>query len=428
MYQLDDENVPPEANIFNSSPAHELVEELCCRANEAVAKKIYAAMPDKAVLRRQSGPNPRRLQTFNERMTAIGFDIDTSSSGTLQSSVFKIEDDDTRKGVETLLIKTMQRAKYFVAGRGDSPHYALNLPVYTHFTNPSRRYIDTLVHRQLDCVLAGNEFTEDIESVSKATEMCTWKKDAAHAAQEQSVHIDACRMMDRKAQEIGGDLIAEGIVICVYESAFDVLIPEWGFEKRVHCDQLPLKKAEFDKHKRLLELYWEKGVPSSAYIPEDEQPKGNNRGHGAAAAAREAEAAKQRARDQEEAKRRIMDTSTIGTNEVDALFDDDDDDSVEGLTDMTAGVSLSSADRPTQSMPPSPTRNGALSRQTPHRTKSDSKLSQSAGDHPETKLSNKEKYLSMFTLREEGGEYIQDVREMTRVPVILKTDLSKSPP
>jgi exoribonuclease R len=53
--------------------------------------------------------------------------------------------------------------------------------------------------------------------------------------------------MDRKSREIGGDLISEGIVLCVYESAFDVLIPEFGFEKRVHCDQLPLKKAEYRK-------------------------------------------------------------------------------------------------------------------------------------------------------------------------------------
>jgi protein SSD1 len=360
-------------------------------------------MPDKAVLRRQSSPNPRRLATFSDRMNAIGISIDTESCGTLMNSVFQIEDEDTRKGVETLLIKTIQRAKYFVSGRGDSAHYSFNVPLYTHFTCPSRRYADVLVHRQLDSIFGGPEFTEDVESLSKVMEMCNTKKESAHFAQEQSVHIEACRMMDRKAQEIGGELIAEGIVICVYESAFDVLIPEWGFEKRVHCDQLPLKKAEFDKHKRLLELYWEKGVPSSAYLPEDEQPKGNGR---------VSDSAQRRAREQAEVKRQQMDTNTRGTDEVDALFDDDDSDA--------AGVLLT-----TQSMPPSPTR-GALS--LPHRTKSDSKLSHAAGDTPETKLTNKEKYLSMFSLREEGGEYIQDVREMSRVPVILKTDLIKSPP
>ncbi|KAF1956080.1 RNB-domain-containing protein [Byssothecium circinans] len=427
LYQLDDENVPVEANIFNSSPSHECIEELGHKTNAFVAKKIATGLPEKALLRRQASPNPRRLQTIAERMNAIGYSIDTTSSGTLQNSLFQVDDEDIRKGMETLVVKSMPRAKYFVTGKlpeDQRAHYALNLPLYTHFTNPSRRYADIVVHRQLEAVLSNGaiEFTEDVEVLAKTAEMCNTKKDSAHAAQEQSVHIEACRAMDKMREDKGGDLISEGIVLCVYESAFDVLIPEFGFEKRVHCDQLPLKKAEFDKNKRLLELYWEKGVPSSAFVPEDERPK-----HGsvrANAAAREAEA-KQR-KEQEEAQRRQMDTGTMSTDDVDALFDDEDDDSND-LTGAMAGVSLnpSGADRPTQSMPPSPTRNG-LGRQAPHRVNSDSKLAQSAA--PEAKLTNKEKYLSWFTLREENGDYIQDVREMSRVPIILKTDLSKSPP
>ncbi|MBE1616108.1 hypothetical protein IDF54_14730, partial [Flavobacterium sp. SaA2.13] len=59
---------------------------------------------------------------------------------------------------------------------------------------------------------------------------------------------------------------------------------------------------------------------------------------------------------------------------------------------------------------------------------SDPKIATLSGDAPEAKLTNKEKYLRLFKLREEDGEYIQDVTEMTRVPIILKTDLSKSPP
>ncbi|EUC46425.1 hypothetical protein COCMIDRAFT_92798 [Bipolaris oryzae ATCC 44560] len=435
MYQLDDENVPVEQNIFDSSPAHECIEELSHLVNATVAKKLAAGLPEKALLRRQAPPNPRRLMTIAERMGAIGYELNTESSGSLQNSLFEVEDDDLRKGMETLVIKSMPRAKYFIAGKlpeEQYPHYALNLPRYTHFTNPSRRYADIVVHRQLEAVLSNGaiEFTEDIEALAKTAEMCNTKKDSAHSAQEQSVHIEACRKMDKVRQESGGDLIAEGIVLCVYESAFDVLIPEWGFEKRVHCDQLPLKKAEFDKNKRLLELYWEKGVPSSNYIPEDERPKhGSLRSANAAAAAREAEAAKQRAREQEEAQRRQMDTGTMSTNEEAALFDDDDDDDddddANDLNSNMAGVSLN-PDRPTQSMPPSPTRRDLPG--APHRVNSDSKIAQSAGEAAENKLTNKEKYLSWFTLREENGDYIQDVREMTRVPVILKTDLTKSPP
>ncbi|KAI4210496.1 MAG: hypothetical protein LQ351_006647 [Letrouitia transgressa] len=446
LHQLDDENVPVEHNLFDSTPAHEIIEELGHKANAYVAQKIAAALPEKAFLRRQAPPNVRRLQTFAERMTRLGYEIDTSSSGTLQNSLFNVKDTEIRKvcmafvseivvltfdqGMETLLVKGMQRAKYFVASRvrqDQYPHFALNLPLYTHFTNPSRRYADIVVHRQLEAALSKGaiEFTEDVDNLQKTADSCNTKKDSAQSAQEQSVHIESCRIMDKKRAELDTDLISEGIVLCVYESAFDVLIPEYGFEKRVHCDQLPLKKAEFRKVERVLELYWEKGVPSSAYIPEDERPHaniGSRRQRGAVTNP----ADKQQPKESEELHRRQTESTTMSMDEVDNLFDDDDD-SVSEITEMVAGVPLGS-DRPTQSMPPSPSHNGPTEEQAPHRTQSDPKLTTSVSETLEAKLTNKEKYLKFFKLREEGGEYIQDVTEMTRVPVILKTDLTKSPP
>lgn len=428
LCQLDDENVPVEQNIFNNTPSHEIIEEISHKANFFVAQKLQAALPDKAMLRRQAPPNPRRLQTFAERMTNAGYEIDTSSSGSLQDSVFKIKDADFRKGMETLLVKTFQRAKYYIAeqvAEDQRQHFVLNLPVYTHFTNPSRRYADIVVHRQLEAVLSDGaiEFTEDLESLAKTAEQCNNKKDSAQNAQEQSVHIEACRMMDKKSTELGGDLISDGIVICVYESAFDVLIPEYGFEKRVHCDQLPLKKAEYRKNERVLELYWEKGVPSSAFVPEDERPKGAT---STRPNAHDAEAAKQRAKERYEAQHQTTNTSSMTADEVDALFDDDDDSASE-VAESMAGVSLT--DKSAVSMPSSPKRNGLGNS---NRTQSDSTVAMTVvmtnPDAPENKLTDKEKYMRQFRLREEGGEFIQDITEMTRVPVILKTDLTKSPP
>ncbi|KAI1635745.1 hypothetical protein F4809DRAFT_429726 [Biscogniauxia mediterranea] len=430
LHQLDDENIPIQHNIFDSTPGTELVEELLHKANAYVAQKLAQGLPEKALLRRQGPPNARRLQTFVERMGALGYDIDTTSSGTLQNSLFKVHDADVRKGMETLLLKGMHHAKYFIAGKTNKqlwPHDALNLPLYTHFTSPTRRYADIIVHRQLEAVLSEGkiEYNDDIENLVKTIESCNTKKESAQNAQEQSIHIESCRIMDKKRQEVNGDLISEGVVICVYESAFDVLIPEWGFEKRVHCDQLPLKKAEFRKEKRVLELYWEKGVPSSAYVPEDERPKAaaSQRVSNAIAAARQAEEAERAKKEREEAARKQTETGTMSTDDVDALFDDDDDNASD-ITEAMAGASL--AERPTQSVPGSPTRSSSNAAGVLHRTRSDSKVPMA--EAVETRLTNKEKYLKLFTLREEGGEYIQDVTEMARVPVILKTDLSKSPP
>src|SRR5271167_5009611 len=94
----------------------------------------------------------------------------------------------------------MQRAKYFVVA-GKLPeeqfrHYALNIPLYTHFTSPIRRYADIIVHRQLQSALASEATPpEDPQSLVKLAESCNFKKDAARTAQEQSVHLFLCRML-----------------------------------------------------------------------------------------------------------------------------------------------------------------------------------------------------------------------------------------
>ena len=152
---------------------------------------------------------------------------------------------------------------------------------------------------------------------------------------------------------------------------------------------------------------------SSAYVPEDERPSNARAG-----SVRAAESAKQRAKERFEAQSKQTDTSTMASADVDALFDDDD--SASEVAETMAGVSLT--DR-SSSMPSSPKRNGLGGA---NRTQSDSVINHP--NAPENKLTDKEKYLEQFKLREEGGEYIQDITEMTRLPVILKTDLTKSPP
>jgi protein SSD1 len=61
--------------------------------------------------------------------------------------------------LQLLSYKATHRAKYFCAGMLDIAkysHYALNVPLYTHFTSPIRRYADLIVHRQLESVLQGS--------------------------------------------------------------------------------------------------------------------------------------------------------------------------------------------------------------------------------------------------------------------------------
>jgi protein SSD1 len=70
-----------------------------------------------------------------------------------------IEDPITLSVLQLLCFKATYRAKYFCAGMLDIAkysHYALNAPLYTHFTSPIRRYADIIVHRQLEFILQGS--------------------------------------------------------------------------------------------------------------------------------------------------------------------------------------------------------------------------------------------------------------------------------
>ncbi len=95
-------------------------------------------------------------------------------------SLDAIADPSARRIIHILIAKSTQRAKYFCAGMLDIAkygHYALSVPVYTHFTSPIRRYADILVHRQLDSVLqtpSGTEpkFTMDRDAVAKVAQQC----------------------------------------------------------------------------------------------------------------------------------------------------------------------------------------------------------------------------------------------------------------
>ena len=90
----------------------------------------------------------------------MGIKIDVSSSGALQKSIREVEDPGAQRLLEILSTKAMHRAKYFCAGMLDIAkysHYALNTPLYTHFTSPIRRYADVIVHRQLESVLSSGK-------------------------------------------------------------------------------------------------------------------------------------------------------------------------------------------------------------------------------------------------------------------------------
>jgi len=168
----------------------------------------------------------------------------------------------------------MQSAKYFCTGTLDIIkylHYALNVPLYTHFTSPIRRYADIIVHRQLENVLIGEKrFYLDKDTVQKTAQHCNVKKDGAKSAQGQSSHLFLAQYLSNITLK-SGRIVRDAVVVAVLDAAFDVLVLEYGIEKRIHLDGLPLETSNFNEQTETLRLFWKKGVAVTELLVDEKK-------------------------------------------------------------------------------------------------------------------------------------------------------------
>ncbi|XP_016114451.1 DIS3-like exonuclease 2 [Sinocyclocheilus grahami] len=207
------------------------------------------------------------LQEFCDQM---GLDIDFNSSGGLHRSLNENLGGDeyaaARREVLThMCSRAMQMASYFCTGalkdENSFHHYALNVPLYTHFTSPIRRYVDVIVHRLLAASLnCGPPLSLSIEEVHKLASHSNDRKTASKRVQELSselffaVFVKEC-----------GPLDSEAMVVGVLDQSFDVLVLRYGVQKRIYCNSLEgLKAVHFHKvgKKPEMTLVWEQGDPS----------------------------------------------------------------------------------------------------------------------------------------------------------------------
>lgn len=71
-------------------------------------------------------------------------------------------------------------------------------------------------------------------------------------------------------------VFADAIVIAVSDGFFDVILTQFGFEKRIHTDNLPLNSYHMDSTSDNLTLFWKKGISTTAlnsefaYLEEDD--------------------------------------------------------------------------------------------------------------------------------------------------------------
>ncbi|XP_053511231.1 DIS3-like exonuclease 2 isoform X3 [Artibeus jamaicensis] len=253
-FTLDHETgLPQGCYVYEYRDSNKLVEEFMLLANMAVAHRIYHSFPERALLRRHPPPQTKMLNDLMEFCDQMGLPMDFSSAGALNKSLTKIFGDDkyslARKEVLTnMCSRPMQMALYFCSGvlrdEVQFQHYALNVPLYTHFTSPIRRFADIVVHRLLAASLGkgmrgsgaqppGHSTPPDAEPgvVQKRADHCNDRRMASKRVQELSTGLFFAVLVRES-----GPLESEAMVLGVLNQAFDVLVLRYGVQKRIYCN------------------------------------------------------------------------------------------------------------------------------------------------------------------------------------------------
>lgn len=221
---VDDSGHPTDIVLRERFTGERLIESFMLIANETVAE-VYETMQLPFIYRIHEQPDVEKMDRFAEFITAFGMvlrgNTETIHPKQLQETLKKIKGEPYEPVVSTVMLRSMQQAKYSEEPLG---HYGLATQDYTHFTSPIRRYPDLLAHRLIHTYLTGKPKAAKLHNIANKIPSI-----AEHASKMERRAVDAERETDAlKKAEFMSDKVGQqfdGIITSVTSFGIFVSLP-----------------------------------------------------------------------------------------------------------------------------------------------------------------------------------------------------------
>ncbi|MGF1543372.1 MAG: ribonuclease R [Parvularculaceae bacterium] len=228
--------------------AHRLIEEFMILANIAAAETLERRKRTQ-IYRVHDAPDPERLDAARDYLASLGYSL--VKGGSVRPANFNqilktAEARGQKEMVSEAILRAQQQAVYATENVG---HFGLNLPRYSHFTSPIRRYADLTVHRALvaACGLGpGGQTDAEAAALPRiADEISDLERRAMAAEREAKDRYLAAHLEARVGEEFDARIRGVtrfGVFVALDETGADGFVPmrslgaeRFRFEERLNA-------------------------------------------------------------------------------------------------------------------------------------------------------------------------------------------------
>lgn len=232
---VDDEGHPQEILLRNRGIGERLIESFMLAANETVAEHFNRQkLP--FIYRIHEEPKEDKLRRFFDFASALGLVVKQTKGSITPKDLQKVVEDVADKPesmvINTMLLRSMQQAKYSEVNYG---HYGLAAEYYTHFTSPIRRYPDLIVHRLIRAYSEDRSEAVQEKWAQKLPDIAVHSSQMERRAVEAEREVDALKKAEFMADHVGEEF--DGIISSVVKFGLFIELPN-TIEGMIHINDL----------------------------------------------------------------------------------------------------------------------------------------------------------------------------------------------